>query len=478
MLNEDGSEVSEFGVNGRWENISSKTFTYNESRIHLLSDGKFLISNSPCVGCFTRLLSSGRVDESFGTLGTLDFTSAAGVTPTYGGFGLRPTWSKSDNSFVVIQNWFSQSGTEFTIKKFKADLTLNTTFGTNGIVDLGLNPANGRPQDWFVQDDGKIIFANLRINGQGRIVTVFERRLANGQLDFGFGVNGVSERIFNNADTLTNDLFKGLDGSIWGLASNDREPNFVLIKLTSSGASDANWGVDGMIDTGIPKNDAVIAPLPDGGAIYASRDGSEGLRTYRFSATGVRMPNHVTNRTDQSLPEVLPTNAVRDQTGQLIVVGQTTRNQYDAAIIRFGENGILDSPATWQTTTVPAMPGPVTGSTVPYEPINTSDLSNVSTTTTVQLTSAPTVSKFNPSVAFTIRSSKSITGKSLAKYAKLRVLSTSKVTLKVSTGSTKFCKVSGTKLKGLGAGSCKVKVTVKPKKGKITSRTVTLRVTK
>ena len=70
------------------------------------------------------------------------------------------------------------------------------------------------------------------------------------------------------------------------------------------------------------------------------------------------------------------------------------------------------------------------------------------------------------------------TAKSIAAFAKLKIESTSKVSLKVIASSAKFCKVSGASLKGLKAGSCKVTVTVKPKKGRAVSKTVTLKVTK
>ena len=73
---------------------------------------------------------------------------------------------------------------------------------------------------------------------------------------------------------------------------------------------------------------------------------------------------------------------------------------------------------------------------------------------------------------------KSATAKSIAIYAKLKLLSTSKISMKVVSTYAKYCKVSGTALKGLKAGSCKVTVTVTPKKGKATSKTVTLKVTK
>ena len=73
---------------------------------------------------------------------------------------------------------------------------------------------------------------------------------------------------------------------------------------------------------------------------------------------------------------------------------------------------------------------------------------------------------------------KSATAKSIAKFAKLTVASTSKVSLKVVSGYAKYCKVTGATLKGLKAGSCKVKVTVTPKKGRAKFKTVTLKVAK
>jgi YVTN family beta-propeller protein len=73
---------------------------------------------------------------------------------------------------------------------------------------------------------------------------------------------------------------------------------------------------------------------------------------------------------------------------------------------------------------------------------------------------------------------KSVTAKSIAAFAKLKVLSTSKVSLKVISRYAKYCKVSGKTLRGVKAGTCKVTVRVAPKKGKASSKTVTLKVTK
>jgi DNA-binding beta-propeller fold protein YncE len=105
--------------------------------------------------------------------------------------------------------------------------------------------------------------------------------------------------------------------------------------------------------------------------------------------------------------------------------------------------------------------------------VNRAGSSTVNTpTVTTPIVVKPTVSM--PKVTM----SKSASALSIASYAKLTVVPTSKLSLKVVTSSAKFCKVSGTSLKGLKAGTCKVTVTVKPKKGASKSKTVSLKVTK
>ena len=100
-------------------------------------------------------------------------------------------------------------------------------------------------------------------------------------------------------------------------------------------------------------------------------------------------------------------------------------------------------------------------------------------TPTAATPTAATPTAATPTAATpTVTTKKAVTAKSIAVFAKLKVLSTSKVRLKVVSTSSKYCRVSGTTLKGLKAGSCKVTVTVIPKKGRATSKTVTLKVRK
>jgi hypothetical protein len=119
-----------------------------------------------------------------------------------------------------------------------------------------------------------------------------------------------------------------------------------------------------------------------------------------------------------------------------------------------------------------------------------SSTSTVSPSTTVPPVLTPTVTVTVPtatipvaittvsSTTLTVRANKTATAKSIAAFAKLTVAKTSKVSLKVAASSAKYCKVSGTSLKGVKAGTCKVTVTVTLKSGKKSAKVVTLKIAK
>ena len=88
-----------------------------------------------------------------------------------------------------------------------------------------------------------------------------------------------------------------------------------------------------------------------------------------------------------------------------------------------------------------------------------------------------TVSVSGKALAPKLTSKISASPAAVAWYAGLAVPTGAKILLKVSPSTAAICRVAGTTLKGLKVGSCKVTVTVTPKKGTATSKTVTLKVT-
>lgn len=119
------------------------------------------------------------------------------------------------------------------------------------------------------------------------------------------------------------------------------------------------------------------------------------------------------------------------------------------------------------TTTVAPVTTTVAPSETPVTVVSTLPPLTYSTQASAKISVAPALSLKKP-----------VTNKSIVTYSKLVVAKTSKVVVKVAPASAKYCKMVGTSVKALKAGSCKVTVTVTPKKGKPTSKTVTLKVTK
>ena len=77
-----------------------------------------------------------------------------------------------------------------------------------------------------------------------------------------------------------------------------------------------------------------------------------------------------------------------------------------------------------------------------------------------------------------LKAGKNSTAKSIAVNAGLVVGSRTKVSLMVMTSSSKYCRVSGTGLRAIKAGTCKVRVSVSTGKKKAISKMVTLKVQK
>ncbi len=133
-------------------------------------------------------------------------------------------------------------------------------------------------------------------------------------------------------------------------------------------------------------------------------------------------------------------------------------------------NLLLHKAAVASTTTTTPSSGATT-TTVPASTATTTTVVNGGASTNLT-----TLIQTNAASATQLSRTASRTAKSLAVQAKLAVATGSVVSMKVVTSTSKYCKVTGSTIKGLKKGSCKVTVTVKPKKGLSRSKTLTLKV--
>ena len=161
----------------------------------------------------------------------------------------------------------------------------------------------------------------------------------------------------------------------------------------------------------------------------------------------------------------------------------TTGLQYSSTVIGDGLR-ISVSAVTFSDPTYNLLLHKAAVSSTTTNPSSTSATTTVpptgGTTTTVvnggASTNLTTLIQTNAASATQLSRTTSRTAKSLAVQAKLTVLKGSTVSMKIASYSAKYCKVTGATIKGLKVGSCKVTVTVKPKKGVSRSKTMNLKV--
>ncbi|MFI0461568.1 MAG: hypothetical protein ACH36C_05910 [Ilumatobacteraceae bacterium] len=156
------------------------------------------------------------------------------------------------------------------------------------------------------------------------------------------------------------------------------------------------------------------------------------------------------------------------------VIGDALKISVSAVSFSDPTYNLLLHKAAVASTTTTTTTTPSSGATTTTVPASTA------TTTTVvnggASTNLTTLIQTNAASATQLSRTASRTAKSLAVQAKLAVATGSVVSMKVVTSTSKYCKVTGSTIKGLKKGSCKVTVTVKPKKGLSRSKTLTLKV--
>lgn len=152
------------------------------------------------------------------------------------------------------------SGGRFALAQFNADGTLDTTFGTGGrvttVLDNALFPED-RLVRMLIQSDGKIVAAGTTtaIDGQSSRNLVV-RYNPNGSLDTTFGTGGIVRFALNTAPGYQYEGIVGLglqsDGKLVFTSTSDGR--FTVGRLLTSGASDTTFGTAGVAKLALTTN--------------------------------------------------------------------------------------------------------------------------------------------------------------------------------------------------------------------------------
>lgn len=203
-------------------------------------------------GYCMRITPQGILDSTFGNNGIIYFPNNINFYPKFNSIKIQ-----SDNKIVLAGGNTVNNLIDFVLVRLNPNGTLDSTFGLNGISQIGLNNIFESISDIEVLSDGKILaLGYTQENFGNNIQAVIARFNAVGLLDPTFGTGGKYFTNFPVGFRMRGDIALQTDGKIISTFETTNE-SFVLFRLNSNGTPDMNFGFGGYISetyTGIDRS--------------------------------------------------------------------------------------------------------------------------------------------------------------------------------------------------------------------------------
>jgi uncharacterized delta-60 repeat protein len=223
----------------------------------LQADGKILAAGwetIPSSGQFIlqRYTTDGNLDTSFGSAGTVITKVGSGTSTGANGVAVQ-----SDGKIVLAGEAGFKPGAEFALARYTSNGSLDTTFGSKGIVNTQLGSSDCAWAE-VIQPDGKIIAAGTSAQpdastGYPQNEFALARYNTNGSLDKTFGSGGKVLTAFGNSaphganvDAEINAIALQSDGKIvvagYSSLTGPGGGVFTLVRYNSDGSLDTTFG--------------------------------------------------------------------------------------------------------------------------------------------------------------------------------------------------------------------------------------------
>jgi uncharacterized delta-60 repeat protein len=253
--------------------------------VALQSDGKIVVVG-PLQGAFgvARYNADGSLDPSFGNGGKV----IVDASPNFdGAFDVAIA---SGGKIVVGggTGLYPFGAGDFLLARFNANGSLDSGFGSGGIVTTDFDGASDTAFAIGLTVDGKIVAAGAS-KGAALGDFALARYNTDGSLDSSFGTGGrVTTDIDSDSDDTGNGVVVHADGriTIAGIAGAAGSTSFALVRYTAAGDLDASFGSGGKTSAtfGNPFNNAFdIAAQPDGKLVVAGGTGTFGTGVTDFA---------------------------------------------------------------------------------------------------------------------------------------------------------------------------------------------------
>ncbi len=225
----------------------------NDNKILVSGQTRYLSSTKDVYFSVARYNSDGSLDQSFGTGGLV--MNRFDTTDSYG----TKLAVQDDGKFVIVGFVRTSSGNDMAVARFNFDGSLDTTFGTAGLVTIHTTDYSSLG-DVVIQTDGKILATGGDDNNDFLVI----RLNPDGSLDTGFGNNGIVLTDYANRENTSAVITLQPDGKII-VAGTDWLPStfeIMIVRYNSNGSLDTGFGSNGIVIYGLSGNlegaDAVL----------------------------------------------------------------------------------------------------------------------------------------------------------------------------------------------------------------------------
>ena len=150
--------------------------------------------------------------------------------------------------------------------RYNSDGSLDTSFGSGGVVTTAVGGSNDYVYALVQQADGKLVAAGYSDNGSNYDFALV-RYNSDGSLDTSFGSGGVVTTGVGAAYDYAYALVQQADGKLVaaGRSNNGSNNDFALVRYNSDGSLDTSFGSGGVVTTGVGgSNDIAYALVQQG----------------------------------------------------------------------------------------------------------------------------------------------------------------------------------------------------------------------
>ncbi len=299
-----------------------------------------------------------------GQPGTLDPFWATG-SPLGAGKVITPVGSgtdsaaaialQSDGKVVLAGSCAGATNVDFCALRYKADGTLDTTFGAGGKVITPVTIRDDYATSVVVQPDGKVLLAGFCKYNASQYNFCALRYKADGTLDTSFGVGGVASTTIEG-DDVARAMALQPDGKIVLAGSCSSGASFCALRYKADGTLDTTFGTAGTVVTTVYHSSAsaaAIALQPDGGILLAggcATPPNYNFCALRYDSFGVVDPSFdnsgLGGRIVVGIGKVYANAIALQSDGKVLLAGgcdTASGTSYDLCAVRFTRNGTLDT---------------------------------------------------------------------------------------------------------------------------------------